>query len=156
MLAPIYFPPLHICKVCSSCLNGNIDQSTGEDVQRSIWHGGNEYVLTRTRREVELEATLGCAFCESIIHDSRYAETPEDGRNSLVAWRSIVSELENQRPPWFPSLNEKPWLRIQYCPTPRSHLTIIYESMAPARTLIEKAPFSCEWDLNTTQGESFS
>ncbi|KAK8044346.1 hypothetical protein PG993_004370 [Apiospora rasikravindrae] len=134
-LAPTDLPRLQLCEVCSSLFTGKIDQSTGEDVQRSIWHKKIEHTFTRTRGEIERAAISGCAFCEQVFQDTHYAETLENGRipQPDAHEKQLRCHLENKRrPTWFLLLDEELQIRIRY----NRYLEIIYEEqLSTARSL---------------------
>ncbi|KAK8880000.1 hypothetical protein PGQ11_001294 [Apiospora arundinis] len=147
---------LQLCKVCSSFFNIRVDPSTGDDVHRSIWYDG-VYEYTRVRGEIEQEAASGCAFCESVFGDRRYMSTEalesgDEHTPRLVLGSLRTYELKKQqRPPWFPPLEETLRIQIGYSRYD-SDLNIRYSIEIPAPALSENILWRCAWALCTTQG----
>ncbi|PTB47615.1 hypothetical protein M431DRAFT_526026 [Trichoderma harzianum CBS 226.95] len=111
------FPRLKLCDPCSRLFTDYRDEARSDpnSTRYHMWYERGGYRYCRTRRELEDAAVFGCIFCKSVAsRDRKYQQDEENSGGSDNSEDRTERFLDEQRPVWYPSLDEDLKLSIRY------------------------------------------
>lgn len=111
------FPRLKLCDSCSRLFTDYRDgtRSDHNSTRYHMWYERGGYQYCRTRRELEHAAVFGCVFCKAVAsRDRKYQKHEDDSCGPDNSEDNTELFLDEQRPVWYPSLDEELELSIRY------------------------------------------